>query len=189
MAHTVRPGARPPHRVRQPRRVPRSPGRGATPTQAALGCRVRGPTAGSARSNVRAPTGPLPGTLGHRASCARHSGLARRRVSRASSSVVRRALRQALCASLTWGRRPRAPVRRCGAAVRLPSRGGRRPRSARRAWGWAAGSAGAAGGSRRHSGPGRAPPPQPCGPTARWRAPNRPPAGGCTVKCVTGYLQ
>ena len=91
LANTVRTCARPPQIMRRPRQVPLAPWRGATPTHAALWCRWRAPHAGRARRTVRAHTGPLPEARGQRAALSRHHGLARRRVSRASSSVARRA--------------------------------------------------------------------------------------------------
>jgi hypothetical protein len=53
MDHTVRTGAWPPHSVRRPRRGPLSPLSGATPTNAALCWRLRGPNAGRASHKVR----------------------------------------------------------------------------------------------------------------------------------------
>ena len=52
MSHTVRTGARPPQIGRRPRRVPLSPWRGATPTTAAICCRVSVPN-----SEWTGPTG------------------------------------------------------------------------------------------------------------------------------------
>jgi hypothetical protein len=62
----------------------------------------------------------MSGTLCNRSLFSRHSGLARSLVSRSSSSVARRALRQAIWASMSWGRRPLVPARRFCAAVRVP---------------------------------------------------------------------
>src|SRR6266446_7533288 len=52
---------RPPQIVRRPRRVPLSHLRGATPTKAAICCRVSVPNSGSSSSNVRAHTGRVMG--------------------------------------------------------------------------------------------------------------------------------
>jgi hypothetical protein len=101
--------------------------------------RVSVPHAGSASRNVRAHTGPMPGTLCHKSSCSRHRGLARSLVARSSSNVARRALSQAIGASLSWGRRPLVLARRCCSAVRMPISGWRRPRSARSSRVWASG--------------------------------------------------
>ena len=139
MEPTVRPCARPPHLGRRPRIVPRAPWRGATPTPAALCGRWRVPTAGRARPTVRAHPGPRPGARCHRASWSRHRGLARRRVSRAASSVGRRSWRPVRGAARSVWRRPLGPATRGGAAVCLPLRGWRRPRRARSACGWMAG--------------------------------------------------
>jgi hypothetical protein len=87
---TVRTCARPPQIVRRPRRVPRAPWRGATPTTVALGWRLRVPNSGSASHNVRAHTGPRPGARWKRSSLSHHRGLARRSVSRSLSSMARR---------------------------------------------------------------------------------------------------
>jgi hypothetical protein len=111
----------------------------ATPTNAALCCRVSGPHSGSSSHTVRAHPGPLPGALGNRASFARHRGLARRRVSIAASRGANRSLRQGLGAAMAVWRRPLVPARRFGSAVRLPRRGWRRPQRARRASGGASG--------------------------------------------------
>ena len=140
MDNTVRTCARPPQIIRRPRRVPLAPLRGATPTKAALCCRVSVPNAGRSRSNVRAHTGPMPLALCHRSSFSRHRGLPR---SSRLEGVVQRG--DALIEPRNMGchvlreasARPREAVLLRGAQM---IRCWRRPRRARRSCVWASGS-------------------------------------------------
>src|SRR2546426_8983447 len=75
MYNTVRTCARPPQMVRRPRRVPLSQFSGATPTKAAICCRVSVPNSGSSSRNVWAHTGPMPLALCNTSSFSRHRGL------------------------------------------------------------------------------------------------------------------
>ena len=174
MYNTVRTCARPPQIVRRPRRVPLSQLRGATPTKAAICCRVSVPNSGSSSSNVRAHTGPMPGALCNRSSFSRHSGLARSSVSRSSSSVARRSLSQVIWASMSFCEalaRPREAVLLRGPHDQSVAGGAPAGRAAPASGRPAAG--GASGGSRRQSGPGRAhptPPSWPTGPVARAKS-------------------
>ena len=108
---------RPPQIVRRPRRVPLSPLRGATPTKAAICCRVSVPNSGSSSNNVRAQTGPMPLALCNTSSFSRHRGLARSVVSRSWSSVAMAVLRHVIGAIMSCVRRarPRQAVRSRGA--------------------------------------------------------------------------
>src|SRR5947209_8146693 len=58
MYNTVRTCARPPHIVRRPRRGPLSPLRGATPTKAAICCRVSVPQRGEFQQQRAGTHGP-----------------------------------------------------------------------------------------------------------------------------------
>jgi hypothetical protein len=92
----ARTGARPPQIVRLPRRVPRARLKGATPTRAARRWRLNVPHAGRSSHRVRAQTGPIPGRLRHSSARSRHTGLARRVMSRSSSSAASRVLSQVI---------------------------------------------------------------------------------------------
>jgi hypothetical protein len=131
---------------------PRSPWRGATPPQAASCWRVRIPNAGRASRHGWARPGPLPVARCNRSSLSRHSRLARRSVSRSWSSGAMAAWRHVLGAVMSCVRHSLVPARRCCAAVRMPSRGWRRPRRARTSCVWAAGSG--RGGGRITAAPG-----------------------------------
>jgi hypothetical protein len=170
MDHTVRPCARPPHMVRRPRRVPLSPCSDAIPTPAAMCCRVSLPHSGSASSHVRAHPGPIPGALCNTSSLSRHTGLARRSVSRSSSSVARRALRQAIWASMSCARYALVPARRfCSRSACRPVAGGAHGAPAARASGPPA-ACEAPGRSRQHHAPACAQPTQRSWRVAPWHA-------------------
>ena len=115
-----------PQIVRVPRRVPLSRVKGATPPRAASRWRLSVPNSGRSSSSVRAQTGPMPGTRRSNSSRSRQTGLARRVVSRSSSSAARRSLSQVIGAWISaWRRRGALPRRFCS-AVRMATNGRRR---------------------------------------------------------------
>src|SRR3954454_19228672 len=121
MYRQARNAARPAQMVRLPRILPLSRLNGATPTRAATCRRVSEPSSGSCASNVRALTGPTPGTERSSSSLARQTGLSRTAPSRSRSISARAFSSQRRWASIRSCRAGLAAWRRLRSATSISS--------------------------------------------------------------------